>query len=580
MTDRGPGSRKQRASAKRGTKLPQQAADRPRRVSRREKEAKRQKQIRYGIGIAAVAVIAVLLGFGIYDYVVKPRAVLATVEGTRIRREDYWRYRSMDLYNQVVTYQQYSTYVTDSSQQQQYLALAQQAQEELQDVWGSTSIDDATLQQMIENQIYLNSLDELGITITDDEVRTWADNQFAPSDAPLISPTPSPTFIPERAAWATATAEALIPTPTPTQSAASPMAASPEVGSPSAAPAQASPIAATPEASPSAASPEASPAASTPIPTITPNPEEALQTAEAGFDSYRDAVFGEVHMSEGDYLRLWAKPQVAKQKVRDLLTKDIGQTADQVHAEHILVATEELANQIYADVTTGGQNFEQVAKEKSTDTSTAPNGGDLGWFPHGVMVQPFEDAAFSGQPGQILAPIQTQYGWHIIKVIEVQPNRALTDEQITQLQDDAVSNWLKEREASMDISSKLDPTPTPVSETFVPPVDAPPVSTETPTAEASPAASPAASPIADATPVVATPVASPVASPVSATPAAASQATPVPSISTSVPVASPIASPSSVPASPVASPAASPMASPAGSPVSTPILNPLGTPSS
>ncbi|MGH2548865.1 MAG: peptidylprolyl isomerase [Thermomicrobiales bacterium] len=583
MTDRGPGSRKQRANDKRGTKLPQSAADRPRRVSRREKEAKRQKLIRYGIGLAAAAVIAVLLGFAVNEYIVKPRAVLATVEGTRIRREDYWRYRSMDLYNQVVTYQQYSTYVTDSSQQQQYLALAQQAQANLKDVWGSTSVDDATLQQMIENQIYLNSLDELGITISDEEVKTWANNQFAPSDAPLIPPTPSPTFIPERAAWATGTADALIPTPTPTQ-----VPASPAAGTPSAATPQATPIVGTPEASPAAASPQASPAASTPIPTVTPDPAQALQTAEAGFDSYKDSVFGEVHMSEGDYLRLWAKPQVAKQKVRDVLIKDIGQTADQVHAEHILVATEDLANQIYADVTTGGQNFEEVAKAKSTDTSTAPNGGDLGWFPHGVMVQSFEDAAFAGQPGQILAPIQTQFGWHIIKVIDVQPNRALTDEQITQLQDDTVSNWLKDQEASMKISSKIDPTPTPVSETFEPPVDAPAVSTVTPTVEASPAASP----VANATPTLATPEASPLvatpdvttqaaATPVPASPIATTEATPVAS-----PVVAPGASGTSTAtpvvesSTPAASPAASPMASPIASPVTTPIMNPLGTPSS
>ena len=86
---------------------------------------------------------------------------------------------------------------------------------------------------------------------------------------------------------------------------------------------------------------------------MTPDAAQALQTAQAGFDSYKDAVFDEVHMSESDYLRLWAKPQVARQKVRDALVANIGQTADQVHAEHILVATEELANQIYADVTTG-----------------------------------------------------------------------------------------------------------------------------------------------------------------------------------------------------------------------------------
>lgn len=574
MTDRGPGSRKQRAADKRGTRLPQQAQNRPRRVSRREKEAKRQKQIRWGIGLAALTAIVILLGFGVYDYIVKPRAVLATVEGTRIRREDYWRYRSMDLYNQVVTYQQYSTFVTDSSQQQQYLALAQQAQDQLKKVWGSTDIDDATLQRMIEDQVYLHSLDELGITISDEEVKTWAENQFAPSGAPLVSPTPTPTFVPERAAWATGTADALIPTPTPTQppaspSAASPIAASPIAGSPMATPQPDQ--AASPQASPASpvASPIASPAAST-TPTVTPNAEEALQTAQAGYSSYGDAVFGEVHMSEGDYLRLWAKPQLARQKVRDVLTANVGQTADQVHAEHILVATEELANQIYADVTTGGQNFETVAKEKSTDTSTAANGGDLGWFPRGVMVKPFEDAAFTGQPGQILAPVQTQYGWHIIKIVEVQQGRALTTEQISQLQDATVSNWLKDRQEAMKISSKLSATPTPTASAFQPPVDAPELPTPTPVSEATPAASPAASPMA-----------SPAASPIASAEASPVEATPVPS----TPVGSPAASPVTVPVeTPAASPAASPMASPIASPViqasPTPIVNPLGTPSS
>jgi hypothetical protein len=305
---------------------------------------------------------------------------------------------------------------------------------------------------------------------------------------------------------------------------------------------------------------------------VTPNPDEALQTAQAGFESYKDAVFDEVHMSESDYLRLWAKPQVARQKVRDSLAANIGQTADQVHAEHILVATEDLANQIYADVTTGGQNFEQVAKDKSTDTSTAPNGGDLGWFSRGVMVQPFEDAAFSTQPGQIHPPVQTQFGWHIIKVIEVQSDRALTDDQISQLQDDAVNDWLKAQEASMKISSDLDPTPTPATETFEPPVDAPPVSSETATAEASPVASPMASPVPvneGATPQPVTPAATPLA----ATPIASPAASPTAEAEMPVAAATPL-----VTANP--SPVASPIAGPSGSPAPTPIVNPLGTPPS
>jgi len=631
--------------------VPRLAADRPRRISRREREAKRQRQIRIGVGLAAAAVIAILLGFGAYDYVIKPRQVLATVDGTRIRREDYWRYRSLELYNQMAQYSQFAQMVQDPSQQQQYQSLALQAQQEFNDTWGSTDVNDSTLQQMIDNVIYVQSLDEFGITITDEEARQWALNQFAPPEAPLIEPTVTPTFVPQRAEWATATAEAMtqpVETITPVPEGGSPEAAASPIGmaspqaspivsgSPVASPAgevapaatpdfatplaestpavatpaiAASPIAATPiGASPVAAtpitnvatpigSPAASPEAS-PSPTPTIGPEQALSTAEAGFDAYQNNVLDEVHMSTDDYLRLYARPQLARQKVRDALTANIGQTADQIHAQHILVATEELANQLYQDVTTGGQDFDTVAQQSSTDTSTAGNGGDLGWFPRGVMVAPFEEAAFATAPGQIHPPVQTEFGWHIIRVIETEPNRALTDDQISQLQDSTVNKWLEQRREEVSISSVMAPTPTPVTQQFVPPVDAPapPAPTEPIIEEPTPAASPVApgaSPVAAtpvvsaatpeaaapiASPVIATPVASPIVEAPAASPVVTEAATPVASPMTE-PVAPVEATPEGTPqASPMASPMASPAASPIASPVSSPIMNPLGTP--
>jgi hypothetical protein len=352
---------------------------------------------------------------------------------------------------------------------------------------------------------------------------------------------------------------------------------------------QASPIAATPvtDASPEAATPIGSPVATPiaspePSPTPTIAPEQALSTAEAGWVAYQDGVLDEVRMSTDDYMRLYARPQLARQKIRDALTADVGQTADQVHAQHILVATEELANQIYQDVTTGGQDFATVAQQSSTDTSTAGNGGDLGWFPRGVMVAPFEEAAFNTAAGQIHPPVQTEFGWHIIRVIETEANRGLTDEQISQLQDSTVNRWLTERQEQLPITSVMEPTPTPVTERFIPPVDAPapPVPTEPIIIEGTPeatAVNPAGTPVAPgASPVAATPIA-PAATPVAttSTPSAATlvAATPVVPVS-----ATPIASPGI--GAPAASPiiVASPQASPVASPISSPIVNPLGTP--
>ncbi len=91
---------------------------------------------------------------------------------------------------------------------------------------------------------------------------------------------------------------------------------------------------------------------------------------------------------------------------------------DEVHARHILVATEEDAKAIQGELD-AGKPFEQLAAEKSTDPSAAQNGGDLGFFVRGMMVKPFEDAAFAlTEPGQVSEPVQSQFGWHIIRLEE------------------------------------------------------------------------------------------------------------------------------------------------------------------
>jgi peptidyl-prolyl cis-trans isomerase C len=85
------------------------------------------------------------------------------------------------------------------------------------------------------------------------------------------------------------------------------------------------------------------------------------------------------------------------------------------HASHILVPTKEKAEQLVKKLK-GGAKFEDVAKAESTDNSKA-NGGDLGWFTTARMVKPFGDAVKGLKKGEITPePVQTQYGWHIIKL--------------------------------------------------------------------------------------------------------------------------------------------------------------------
>lgn len=96
-----------------------------------------------------------------------------------------------------------------------------------------------------------------------------------------------------------------------------------------------------------------------------------------------------------------------------------------VHAAHILIRVipgpdSTLAYKQAATVlreAKGGANFADLARRYSQDPGSAQNGGDLGWFSKGMMVKPFEDAAFKANVGQIVGPVRTQYGLHIIKVL-------------------------------------------------------------------------------------------------------------------------------------------------------------------
>lgn len=82
------------------------------------------------------------------------------------------------------------------------------------------------------------------------------------------------------------------------------------------------------------------------------------------------------------------------------------------NASHILVETEEEAKALIVALE-GGADFAEMAKEKSTGPS-GPNGGELGWFGLGMMVAPFETAVLGLETGQISAPVQTQFGWHVL----------------------------------------------------------------------------------------------------------------------------------------------------------------------
>ena len=89
-----------------------------------------------------------------------------------------------------------------------------------------------------------------------------------------------------------------------------------------------------------------------------------------------------------------------------------------VQARHILVASKEKAEELKKQIDEG-EDFSKLAEEFS-ECPSKKRGGDLGWFGKGAMVRPFEVAAFTAEEGQVVGPIKTEFGWHVIYVYEVQ----------------------------------------------------------------------------------------------------------------------------------------------------------------
>jgi len=174
-----------------------------------------------------------------------------------------------------------------------------------------------------------------------------------------------------------------------------------------------------------------------------------------------------------------------------------------------LVETKDLSQQLY-DQLIAGADFAQLARDNSSDEGTAGNGGDLGWFPRNEMVGPFEQVAFTLPAGQISQPFESQFGWHIVKVLDPVQERPLTEEQITSIQQRLLTGWLDAKRAETRISSEFGPTPTPSGEFFEPPAEAPPAPTPTFVPEELPIASPVGTPEGV---VVAEPTATPLAGP-------------------------------------------------------------------
>jgi parvulin-like peptidyl-prolyl isomerase len=146
-------------------------------------------------------------------------------------------------------------------------------------------------------------------------------------------------------------------------------------------------------------------------------------------------------------------------EMNQLITEGVPKVAAHVHARHILVDTQEEADRIHAQLE-GGADFATLAKAYSQDPNTREVGGDLDWFPKGTLTVPeVEEAAFSLEPGEFSAVVPSLLGYHIVQVVERDPERTVSEDILRLLQERALQKWIEGLKLQAEIQIFVNVTP-------------------------------------------------------------------------------------------------------------------------
>ena len=157
--------------------------------------------------------------------------------------------------------------------------------------------------------------------------------------------------------------------------------------------------------------------------------EEWLQTSSLTYEDFRAGL----------------RFQLLALAIFEQITGSIPTTAEQVHARHILVNTEEEAQAVLTKLQAGG-DFAALARQLSQDENTKEAGGDLGFFPLGLLIsREVEETAFSLTSGQTSEVVQSQFGYHVVQVLEKAPDHPLPPELLNSLKEQAFARWIQEQ---------------------------------------------------------------------------------------------------------------------------------------
>lgn len=380
----------------------------PRVTKKHLARAQRERIMRNWIVAAAALVVVLVVGLLAYGWaeeaILDPRRAVAVVNGEEITssrlQSRYLLARDSLLGQANQILQMKELFGEDPSFTASLDQQLSQIEAMLADV---PALRRSVLDTVVEETLIRQEAERRGIVVASAEVDAAVQEAFG--FYPNGTPTPEPTSTPR----ATITpAPTLSPTTGPSPTLTPTLAPS-----------------ATPTTGPSP----------TPRPTPTPYTQQAF---EQELTTYIEGLQA-AGISEADF-RSQFEARLFQERLEQALQAEVTHDQEQVNARHILVVDEATALATLAELESG-KSWEEVAAAVSLDTSNKDQGGDLGWFGRGAMVQPFEDAAFSASVGEIVGPVKSDFGWHLIEVLGHE-TRPLDDASYENARANALALWL------------------------------------------------------------------------------------------------------------------------------------------
>jgi parvulin-like peptidyl-prolyl isomerase len=423
--------------------------------SRAEKDRYWQRWAMFAIVVMVIASVAVLVGAVFYQQYWRPHQAITTVNGVEVSTQNFQenvRFTRWFTANQIRDLY----YLTGGNTQY----LDQLAGQQINNLRYPSLMGSQVLSQMEEDIILKQAAQEMGITIdqaaVDREVNDYMASRvgLTEPDSPTATPTVVPTITPT---------PLVSPTPSNTPQPTATATASP-----------------TPENMPTMTPGPSLTPTETLTPTMTPTATATLEPDMIRATvSQEESGFYKAAKSTADVNQSVIRDvfyyQALRTAVMDAIGKDVPTEQLQVDARHILIAfnpdipagqtapppTDEQkqaaldkANEVMAAIQ-AGEPFADLAQAVSNDTGSASQGGELGWSTPDKFVPEFADAVTNAEIGQIIGPIESQYGYHIIQV-HAREVRALSPSDLSTARSDAYQKWLDEQKAAASIKRRSD----------------------------------------------------------------------------------------------------------------------------